>query len=73
MSDSNIAHDLLENLGGVDCNDLNSILKTNDDHDDSVDTYKQSDYYDIASLGSLLQTNDQKFHTISLKIKFLTS
>ena len=73
MSASNIANDLLNSLGGVDSNDLNFVLKTNNDTDDFVDTYNQSDYYDLDSLGKKLQKNEQKFHCISLNIESLNS
>ena len=73
MSDSNIANDLLENLGGADSNDLNSVLKTNNENDDFIDTYERSNYYEIASLGTLLPRNEQKFYTLSLNIESLKS
>ena len=73
MSDSNIANDLLKNLGGINVNDLNSALRTNDDHDDFTHTYNQSDYHDIDSLGTVLSKNEQKFHTISLNIESIKS
>ena len=50
MADLSIANDLLENLGGVDTNDLNSVLKNDNESDDFVDSYERSNYYDIASL-----------------------
>ena len=49
------------------------VLKTNTDHDDSVDSYNQSDYYDLASLESILQKNEQKFSCISLNVESLKS
>ena len=73
MSDLNLANDLLENLGGVNRNDLNSVLKTDNENDDSFETYHQSNYYDIDSLVKSLQKDDQKFHTLSLNIESLKS
>ena len=73
MSASNIAYDLLENLGGVTRNDLNSILKNNNENDDPIETYDQSDYYDIDSLVNVLQKDDQKFCTLSLNMESLHS
>ena len=73
MSASNLADDLLKNIGGVNRNDLNSILKNNNENDESFESYNESNYYDIDTLSKLLQKDCQKFNTISLNIESLNA
>ena len=49
MTASNLANELLEKLGGVDKNNLNSVLQLDNKHDDQTETFIPSDYYDLDS------------------------
>ena len=73
MSFSDVANDLLKNLGGVTNNNLNSVLKLDAEYDEPVELYSHSDYYDLDSLVTMLQKDDQKFYSLSLNIESLNA
>ena len=69
MTTSNLADDLLKNVGGVNENNLNSVLQIKSRHDDQTETFNPSNYYDIDSFIKVFETTDEIFTTLSLNIE----
>ena len=73
MTALTLANDLLGNIGGIDQNNLNSILQIDSKYDEQMETFTPSNYHDIDSLMKVCKTSDQKFCTLSLNIESLKS
>ena len=71
MVDTNLDSDLLENVGGVDVNNLNSVLKLDSKYDEHIESFSPSNYYDIESFMNSLKKRDRSFTTLSLNIESL--
>ena len=75
MTENELGKDLLQNLGGIDQNDLNNIVKIlsmdeiiNEDHQE---TFLTSNYYDLDSLSKSLQNKSSSLSVLSLNIEGL--
>ena len=73
MATSDLANDLLRNIGGIDENNLNSILQIDSRHDDQIETFNPSNYYDIDSFIKVFENGDQMFTTLSLNIESINA
>ena len=69
----NLANDLLKNIGGVDKNDLNSVLEITSKHDDQKDTFIPSNYYSIDDFVKISKNNDNNFSSLSLNIESINA
>ena len=73
MATSDLANDLLGYIGGIDANNLNSILQIDSRHDDQTETFNPSNYYDIDSFIKVFENGDQMFTTLSLNIESINA
>ena len=73
MTAQSLTDDLLKNVGGVDKNNLNTLLELSSKHDEQTQTFNQSYYYDIESLIEIFKSSDEKFTTISINIESINA
>ena len=59
-------NDILKQFGGNDVNNLNNILKNDEDSDDEIKTFQQSAYYSLENAVDVLKSNRDKFTVLSL-------
>ena len=73
MTAQTLANELLKNVGGVEKNNLNSVLQINSTRDDETDTFQPSGYYDIDSFIEILHSSIQTFTSLSINIESINS
>lgn len=66
-------NDLLRGLGGTQNNDLNYLLKSDEDSEDEIKTFVQSNYYDWDGLKDVLISCKENFTILSLNCQSINA
>ena len=61
--------EILKQFGGMDTNNLNTVLGSFEDSEDELQTFAHSPYYDLDSLTTTLTTYENNFTILSINIQ----